>query len=189
VFIWFIDFPDEFNIQRVICIDDTLYIASNDDSNNVMVQSLLIASTELTKELKEYGFVMSRKQVAKAFPLKEKYPDKKPYFLNSNCNNQFRDSLDEWLEQQYPIPSGPLQNIQQQNPYLLIPQPQPQPQQQQQQNQNQLSQAETPLGTPRQQSGGSKVKKTRKYKGRRYKIRDGSRGGKYIRVSGKKIYI
>jgi|APSaa5957512535_1039671.scaffolds.fasta_scaffold46243_1 WD40 repeat protein len=42
-------------------------------------------------------------------------------------------------------------------------------------------------------SGGSKIKKTRKYKGRRYKIRYGSRGGKYIRIrvdgKVKKIYM
>jgi hypothetical protein len=191
VFIWTVDFSDRFDIKRVICIDDTLYIAS-DDGYEVIIEPLSIAATEFTKELKEYGLVMSRSQVAKAFPLKEKYQDPKPYYLNSNgnTNKQFHDSLEKWLKQQYPIPSGPLQNIQQQqNPYLPIPQPQQQQQQQSQPNPNQLSRAGTPLGTPRQQSGGSKINKTRKYKGRRYKIRDGSRGGKYIRVSGKKIYI
>ena len=40
-----------------------------------------------------------------------------------------------------------------------------------------------------QQLGGSKIKQTHKHKGRQYTVRDGSHGGKYIRVSGKKIYI
>ena len=58
------------------------------------------------------------------------------------------------------------------------------------QNQNQKqNQQNCNLNQAGPLSGGSKIKKTRKYKGRRYKIRYGSRGGKYIHVSGKKIYI